>query len=199
VIGILTGSEFPEQIITIGGHLDSWDPAEGANDDGTGIVQTLEILRVFKALHYQPKHTIHFVFFANEENGTRGGKKYAEAAGQNKEQHIFALESDAGGFTPRGFGFECSDATWEKLNSWRPLFTPYYGDRFQRGGDGADIGYLREAFGTITAGLIPDSQRYFFIHHAPSDVFENVDIREMKLGAINMAALIFLADKYGLE
>lgn len=198
VIGVLTGSEHPEQIITIGGHLDSWDPAEGANDDGTGIVQTLEILRVFKALHYQPKHTIHFVFFANEENGSRGGIKYAEAARQNNEQHIFALESDAGGFTPRGFGFECNDATWDKINNWKHFFTPYYGDRFQRGGDGEDIGYLRKIFGTITAGLIPDSQRYFFIHHAPSDVFENVDIREMKLGAINMAALIYLVDKYGL-
>lgn len=199
IIGELKGSEHPEQIITIGGHLDSWDPAEGANDDGTGIVQTLEILRVFKALHYQPKHTIHFVFFANEENGTRGAKKYAEAAKQNNEQHIFALESDAGGFAPRGFGFDCNDTTWQKINSWKPLFTPYYSNRFSKGGDGADVGYLRDAFRTPIAGLDPDSQRYFYIHHAATDVFENVDIREMKLGAINMAALIYLVDKYGLQ
>lgn len=199
IIGELKGTEHPEQIITIGGHLDSWDPAEGANDDGTGIVQTIEVLRVLKALNYQPKHTIHFVLFANEENGTRGAKKYAEAAKQNNEQHIFALESDAGGFTPRGFGFDCNDTLWQKFNSWKNLFTPYYGDHFTKGGDGADVGYLENTFHTPVAGLNPDTQRYFYIHHAATDVFENVDIREMKLGAINMAALIYLVDKYGLQ
>jgi len=198
VIGELKGTEHPEQIITIGGHLDSWDPAEGANDDGTGIIQTLEVLRVLKALNYQPKHTLHFVFFANEENGTRGAKKYAEEAKQKNEQHIFALESDAGGFTPRGFGFDCNDTAWQKINSWKPLFSPYYGDRFEMGEAGADIGYLK-ALQTPQAGLNPDSQRYFDIHHAATDVFENVDIRETKLGAINMAALIYLVDKYGLQ
>ncbi len=198
VIGELKGSEHPEQIITVGGHLDSWDPAEGANDDGTGIVQTIEVLRVFKALGYTPKHTIRFVLFANEENGSRGAQKYADEAKKNKEQHIFAFESDAGGFTPRGFGFEVDDADWQKLNSWKPLFYPYYADRFERSGGGEDIGYLRETFHTPLAGLSPDSQRYFYIHHAASDVFENVDIREMKLGTINIAALIYLVDKYSL-
>ena len=200
VIGELKGSEYPEQIITVGGHLDSWDPAEGANDDGTGIVQTIEVLRVFKALGYTPKHTIRFVLFANEENGTRGAKKYADEAKQKNEQHIFALESDAGGFTPRGFSFDIEDANvWERINSWKPLFYPYYGDRFELGEAGADIGYLKTAFHTPQAGLNPDNQRYFYIHHAASDVFENVDIREMKLGAVNMAALIYLVDKYGLH
>ena len=199
IIGVLKGSDYPEQIITIGGHLDSWDPAEGANDDGTGVVQTIELLRAFRALGYQPKHTIHFVLFANEENGTRGGKKYADEAKQHNEQHIFALESDAGGFTPRGFSFDMNNAVgWQKINSWKPLFSPYYGDRFEMGEAGADIGYLK-ALQTPQAGLNPDSQRYFDIHHAATDVFENVNIREMKLGAINMAALIYLVDKYGLN
>ena len=199
VIGEIKGTEHPEQIITIGGHLDSWDPAEGANDDGTGVVQTLEVLRAFTALNYHPKHTIRFVLFANEENGTRGAKKYADEAKQKGEQHIFALESDDGGFTPRGFRFDVdsSSATWQKLTAWEPLFLPYYGDRFERGESGSDVGYL-QALGTPLAGLSPDSQRYFYIHHAASDVFENVDIREMKLGAINMAALIYLVDQYGL-
>jgi carboxypeptidase Q len=196
IIGELKGSEHPEQIITIGGHLDSWDPAEGANDDGTGVVQTLEVLRVFKALGYQPKHTIQFVLFANEENGTRGAKKYADEAKQKNEQHIFALESDAGGFTPRGFAFDCNDMIMQKINTWKQLFTPYYGERFEKGEAGADVGYLK---GTPQAGFLPDGQRYFYIHHAATDVFENVDIREMKLGAINIAALIYLADKYGLQ
>ena len=122
VIGELKGTEHPEQIITVGGHLDSWDPAEGANDDGTGVVQTIEVLRVLKALGYQPKHTIHFVLFANEENGTRGAKEYAEEAKQNNEQHIFALESDAGGFTPRGFGFDCNDVVMAKNKFMETIF-----------------------------------------------------------------------------
>ncbi len=199
IIGELKGSEHPEQIITIGGHLDSWDPAEGANDDGTGVVQTMEVLRAFATLGYQAKHTLRFVLFANEENGTRGAKEYAAEAKQKGEQHLFALESDAGGFTPRGFRFEVdsSDVLWTKLNAWKPLFTPYYGDRFEKGESGSDVGYLKD-LGAKLSGLSTDSQRYFYIHHAASDVFENVDIREMKLGAVNMAGLVYLVDQHGL-
>jgi carboxypeptidase Q len=200
VIGELKGTEHPEQIITIGGHLDSWDVNEGANDDGTGIVQTIEILRAFKAMNYQPKNTIRFVLFANEENGTRGARKYAEEAKAKNEKHIFALESDEGGFTPRGFGFTgVSAGGWEKINQWKKLFLPYQATDFTVGGGGADIGPLNRTFGTPLAGLQPDTQRYFDIHHAVSDTLENVNIREVKLGAINMAALIYLIDKYGLN
>ena len=198
VIGELTGTEFPNEVITVGGHLDSWDVNEGATDDGAGVVQTIEILRAFKALKFQPKHTIRFVLFANEENGARGGKKYAEDAKANNLKMIFALESDGGGFTPRGFGFTVSDTSWNKIYSWHTLLEPYYGDKFTRGGDGTDIEPLRETLGTPVSGLTPDSQRYFDVHHAPSDVFEAVNIRELKLGAVNMAALLYLVDKYGL-
>ncbi|HEY6979215.1 MAG TPA: M20/M25/M40 family metallo-hydrolase [Chitinophagaceae bacterium] len=198
VIGELKGTEFPGEIITVGGHLDSWDVNEGAQDDGAGVVQTIEILRAFKALGFQPKHTIRFVLFANEENGTRGAKKYAEEAKTNNEKHIFALESDAGGFTPRGFGFTVKPESWAKLRSWQHLFTPYGGDDFSDGGGDTDIDPLRETFGTPISGVRPDSQRYFDVHHAAGDVFEAVNIRELKLGAINMAALLYLVDKYGL-
>ena len=199
VIGELTGSEFPNEIITIGGHLDSWDPAEGAHDDGAGCVQTIEILRAFKAIGYKPKRTIRFVLFANEENGLRGGNKYAEEAKAKNEKHIFALESDAGGFTPRALGFTMSEEQFQKVLQWKPLIAPYGCSEFNRGGGGADIGPLRRAFPTTAlAGLSPDSQRYFDIHHARNDVFENVNKRELELGAVNMAALIYLIDKYGL-
>jgi carboxypeptidase Q len=199
VIGELVGSEFPNEIITIGGHLDSWDPAEGAHDDGAGCVQTVEILRAFKSLGYKPKRTIRFVLFANEENGLRGGNKYAEEAKAKNEKHIFALESDAGGFTPRAFGFTMSEEQFQKVLQWKPLIAPYGCSEFNRGGGGADIGPLRRAFPTTAlAGLSPDSQRYFDIHHARNDVFENVNKRELELGAVNMAALIYLIDKYGL-
>ena len=198
VIGELTGSEYPDQYITIGGHLDSWDPAEGAHDDGAGIVQTIEILRAFKALGYTPKHTIRFVLFANEENGLRGGTKYGEEAVAKKEKHVFALESDAGGFTPRGFGLEMNDEQIAKVKKWQPLLEPYGAGRLEKGGDGADIGPAADALKFPSAGLNPDSQRYFDYHHARNDVLENVNKRELELGAVAMAALIYLVDKYGL-
>ncbi len=198
VIGEWKGSEFPEQVITVGGHLDSWDPAEGAHDDGAGCVQSIEVLRALKAIGYKPKRTIRVVLFANEENGLRGGTKYAEEAKAKGEQHYFALESDAGGFTPRGFGFTVSDEQLVKIRQWLPLFTPYGVLELNQGGGGADIGPLNRTFKTPLAGLQPDSQRYFDIHHARSDVFEAVNKRELELGAINMAALIYLVDKYGL-
>ena len=198
VIGELTGTQFPNEFITIGGHLDSWDPAEGAHDDGAGVVQTMEVLRALKALGYQPKHTIRFVLFANEENGTRGGNKYAEEAKAKGEKHIFALESDAGGFTPRGFGFTVSPAQLQKIIAYQPLLEPYGGSELSMGGGGSDIGPLNRLLNTPLAGLQPDSQRYFDIHHARNDVFENVNKRELELGAVNMAALIYLIDKYGL-
>ncbi|WP_295231004.1 M20/M25/M40 family metallo-hydrolase [Sediminibacterium sp.] len=198
VVAELTGTQFPNEYITVGGHLDSWDVNEGAHDDGAGIVQTIEIMRALKVLGYKPKRTLRFVLFANEENGMRGGNKYAEEAKKNNEKHVFALESDAGGFTPRGFGFTVSAAQLTKIQSWLPFLKPYGTDFLQAGGGGADIGPLNRTFGTPIAGLMPDSQRYFDIHHARSDVFENVNKRELNLGAVNMAALIYLVDQYGL-
>ena len=199
VVAEIKGSEFPNEIITIGGHLDSWDINEGAHDDGAGIVQTMEILRTMKALNYQPKRTIRFVLFANEENGMRGGNKYAELAKQNNEQHVFALESDAGGFTPRAIGISAtSPEQFKKMEQWASLLKPY-GTEIRAGGGGADIGPLKNVNPSIVlAGLVPDSQRYFDLHHAKTDVFENVNKRELLLGAVNMAAIIYLVDQYGV-
>lgn len=198
VIGELRGTLYPNEIITVGGHLDSWDNCEGAHDDGAGCVQTIEILRAFKALGYAPQRTIRFVLFANEENGLRGGNKYAEEAKRKGEKHLFALESDAGGFTPRALGFTVSDTQFQKIMRWQPLIAPYGCSEFSKGGGGADIGPLNRLFNTPVAGLQPDSQRYFDYHHARSDVFEAVNKRELELGAVNMAALIYLIDRYGL-
>jgi carboxypeptidase Q len=198
VIGEWTGTQYPDQVITIGGHLDSWDPAEGAHDDGTGCVQSIEVLRALKAVGYQPKHTIRIVLFANEENGARGGAKYADDAKAKNEKHILALESDEGGFTPRGFGLSMNDAQYVKLSAWAPLFWPYGVFEWSKGGGGTDIGPLARNLNTPLAGFQPDPQRYFDIHHSRGDVFEAVNKRELELGAINMAALIYLVDKYGL-
>lgn len=198
VIGEWIGTEFPEQIITVGGHLDSWDPAEGAHDDGAGCVHSIEVLRALKAIGYKPKRTLRIVLFANEENGLRGGQKYAEEAKAKNENHFFALESDAGGFTPRSFGFTMKKEQLQKVQSWLELFKPYGVFELTAGGGGADIGPLGRTLGTPLAGFSPDSQRYFDFHHARNDVFENVNKRELELGALNMAALIYLVDKYGL-
>jgi len=197
VIGEIKGSEFPEQIITVGGHLDSWDLAEGANDDGSGVVQSMEVLRTLKALGIKPKRTIRAVAFANEENGGRGGKKYLEEAKAKKEKIIFALESDEGGFTPRGFSLDMAEAQRNKIIGWKNLFYPYGASDIIPGGSGSDVGPLKE-IGAALAGFTPDSQRYFDIHHAATDVFENVSERELKLGAANITALIWLVGEYGL-
>ncbi|MFB6457567.1 M20/M25/M40 family metallo-hydrolase [Chitinophaga sp. Hz27] len=195
VIGELKGTKYPDQYLTVGGHLDSWDVAEGAHDDGTGCVQSIEVLRTFKALGLRPEHTLRVVLFANEENGTRGGKKYAQLAKERNEKHIFALESDAGGFTPRGFSMTMDAEKKAKIASWRPLFEPYGIYDFDEEGGGVDVGQLHAALGTPMAELSPDSQRYFDIHHAPNDVFENVNKRELELGAFGMAALLYMVDR----
>ncbi|WP_367868421.1 M20/M25/M40 family metallo-hydrolase [Pedobacter sp. WC2423] len=201
VIGELTGTEHPNKFITVGGHLDSWDLAEGAHDDGTGVLQSAEVLRIFKSLNYKPKNSVRAVFFMNEENGHNGGTKYAELAALNKEEHIAAIETDEGGFTPRGFSFEgVSDDFIRKINKqWKPIFEPYEADRLTIGQSGTDIGPLKEKVpGVVLIGFRPDSQRYFDIHHSSNDVFENVNKRELELGAASMASLIYLIDQHGL-
>ena len=198
VIGEITGSEFPNEIILVGGHLDSWDLGDGSHDDGAGVVQSMDVLRLLKESGIKPKRTVRAVLFMNEENGLRGGKKYAEVAKQKNENHVFALESDSGGFTPRGFSFQCSEAMLAKIQGWRPLFKPYLIHFFEEGYSGADIGPLKDD-GIVLAGLRPDSQRYFDHHHASNDTFEHVNKRELELGAASMTALVYLIDKYGTQ
>jgi hypothetical protein len=197
VIGQIDGSERSDEIIVVGGHLDSWDLGDGSHDDGAGIVQSMEVLRILKSLNYKPKRTIRVVLFANEENGLRGGNKYAELAKKNNETHFFALESDAGGFTPRGFSFDTSESEFNTLKEFKHLFKEYGADDFIIGGSGADIGPLKDNK-IILAGLRPDPQRYFDYHHAASDTFDKINKRELELGAAAMTALVYLLDNYKL-
>ncbi|HEY0175887.1 MAG TPA: M20/M25/M40 family metallo-hydrolase [Pedobacter sp.] len=201
VVGELTGTENPNKFISVGGHLDSWDLAEGAHDDGTGVMQSAEVLRIFKSIGYHPKNSVRAVFFMNEENGHKGGTKYAELAAQNKEEHIAAIETDEGGFTPRGFSFSgVSDGFIKNINAkYKSLLEPYEVDQLTIGGSGTDIEPMKDTLpGVILIGFRPDSQRYFDIHHTPNDVFENVNKRELLLGAAGMASLIYLIDQHGL-
>jgi carboxypeptidase Q len=197
VIGEIRGAERPDEIIAVGGHLDSWDLGDGAHDDGAGCMQSIEALRLFKALNIKPKRTLRAVMFMNEEFGLRGGKKYAEQALQKREKHVAAIESDAGGFSPRGFGMDMSPEKLEKVRSWGRLLEPYGIYELVQGGGGADIGPLEEQ-GVPVMGLRPDSQRYFDYHHAATDTFDKVNKRELELGSAAMAAMIYLISEYGL-
>ena len=198
VIGELTGTKYPNQIIIVGGHLDSWDLGDGSHDDGAGCVQSMDVLRLLKLTGIKPKRTIRVVLFMNEENGLRGGLKYAEVAKRKGERHIFALESDSGGFTPRGFSFDGPDYKISQILEWKSLFEPYLIHYFRMGGSGADIGPLKDK-DIVLAGLSPDSQRYFDHHHASNDTFDAVNKRELELGAATMTSLVYLIDKYGLN
>ncbi|WP_375419399.1 M20/M25/M40 family metallo-hydrolase [uncultured Hymenobacter sp.] len=200
VVGEIRGAKFPAEIITVGGHLDSWDLAQGAHDDGTGVVQSLEVLRLLKASGLRPARTVRAVLFMNEENGARGAAKYAKLAQQAQETHVAALESDGGGFTPRGFTIEgASPEVQAKVRAWAPLLRPYHVDGLSVGHAGTDIEPLLKAVTPKALfGFDGDSQRYFDLHHTAADTFDKVHRRELELGGGGMAALVYLLSKYGL-
>ena len=195
VIGEIKGSEFPDEYITVGGHLDSWDLGEGAHDDGAGVVQSIEVLHLLNMMNIKPKHSIRVVLFMNEENGNRGGIHYAERAAAKNEKHLMALESDRGGFSPRGFSVNGTEKQLNGIKEWIDLFEPYGIHEFKMGFAGVDINPLED--GKICLiGLSPDPQRYFDHHHSDNDVFEEVNKRELVLGAASMTSLVYLIDKY---
>jgi hypothetical protein len=198
VIGEIRGTERPDEIIVVSGHLDSWDIGQGAHDDGAGCVQAMEVLNLFKTMGYKPKRTIRAVLFMNEENGLRGGLEYAKQAQLRNEKHLAAMESDRGGFTPRGFTMTGSEAVKMKIRSWKPWLAPYGLTDFDQEGGGADIGPLANQ-GVTLIGYLPDSQRYFSYHHTAEDTFDKVNKRELELGAGAMAALTYLIDQHGLD
>ena len=197
VIGELRGSERPDEFVIAGGHLDSWDVGEGAQDDGAGDVQSIEILRTFKALGIRPKRSVRAVLFMNEENGAKGGRAYADSARARREKHVLAIESDAGGFSPRGIGLVMAPEKKAVILRWAPLFATMGAYDFSLEDGGTDIDPLKN-LGTPLASLIPDPQRYFDQHHTDNDVFETVSHRELKLGAAVMASLIYLVSEHGL-
>lgn len=200
VIGEIRGSEFPEDIILVGGHLDSWDVGTGAHDDGAGCVQAMEVLHLIRRMGYRPKRTIRCVLFMNEENGLRGARAYWQWSDERAEHHMAAIESDRGGFTPRGFtadGHEdVFNEKFRKAVEWLPLLEPY-GLAFRKGGSGADISGLKGQKGLLF-GFEPDTQRYFDYHHAPVDGLDVVNKRELELGAAAIMSLAYLLDKYGI-
>jgi len=200
VIAEIKGSEFPDEIILVGGHLDSWDVGGGAHDDGAGCVHAMQVIATLNALRYKPKRTIRCVLFMNEENGLGGGKAYAKASNANGEFHLAAIESDSGGFTPRGFACSAHPDVFKPFLSNLQKFDEFldpYDLYLKAGGGGADIGPLKSQKGLLI-GFKPDGQRYFDFHHTSADVFENVNVRELRLGAAAITSLIYLIDQNGL-
>ena len=193
VIGEITGNK-DSNVIVVSGHLDSWDVGEGAHDDGAGIVQSIEVLRTFKKLGLKNNHTLRVVCFANEENGVRGGNTYADNIQKKKEKHIFAIESDGGGFTPIGIALVMDAEKRSQVQSWRNLFLPYGLHNFELQYAGTDIEPMSK-LGVPLAELVPDSQRYFEIHHSEEDTFDKVNHRELLLGAVAVSQLIYMIDK----
>lgn len=197
VIGEIKGSEFPDEIILMGGHIDSWDVGEGAHDDGAGCTKAMEVVDLFKRLNITPKRTIRVVLFINEENGGRGGKTYASFADSSNQIHIAAIESDRGAFTPRGFTINSdSTALLEKLESWLPYLQTANIDWIRNGGSGSDISKLKKA--KLLFGYIPDCQRYFDFHHSAKDIFNVINPRELELGTSAMTILTYLLSEEGI-
>lgn len=195
VVGQITGRENPGEFILAGGHLDSWDNGQGAHDDGAGIVQSIEVLAMFKKLGIRPRHTIRAVAFMNEENGLAGGSAYAAFANEKNEKHLAALESDAGGYSPRAFGVDTLHGLYNMVSRWKELFSPYLLETIRKEGGGADLIAL-EKLGVPCIGFEPDTQRYFDIHHSAADTFDKINKRELELSGAAIGALIYLLDKY---
>ena len=198
VIAEKKGTTFPDEIILVAGHLDSWDTGDGSHDDGAGIVHSMDLMNIFDNINYKPKRTIRVVLYMNEENGKRGSIKYKEISDREKLNHIFAIESDAGGFLPLGFSFTTDNEKFLKILEWKKFFAPYFINVFIKGGSGADIENLRTD-SNVLAGLRPNSQRYFDYHHTEIDTFDAINKRELELGSGAIASLVYLFDKYGIE
>ena len=198
VIAEKKGTTFPDEIILVAGHLDSWDTGDGSHDDGAGVVHSMDLINIFDNINYKPKRTIRVVLYMNEENGKRGSIKYKEISDREKLNHIFAIESDAGGFLPLGFSFTTDNKKFLKILEWKKFFAPYFINVFIKGGSGADIENLRTD-SNVLAGLRPNSQRYFDYHHTEIDTFDAINKRELELGSGAIASLVYLFDKYGIE
>ena len=196
VVGEIKGIEKPNEIIMAGGHLDAWDNGQGAHDDGAGVVQAIEVLAMYKKQNIKPKHTIRAVAFMNEENGGAGGKAYFEDTKKNNLKHIAALESDAGGFSPRGIGVDTTMNAYKTVFSWKPLLDPYFVQYIKVGGHGADINYLKDIKVPLI-GFEPDGQKYFDYHHTADDTFDKINKRELELSAGVIGSLIYLIDTKG--
>ena len=195
VIGELRGRERPDEVVVIGGHLDSWDVGQGAHDDGAGCVHVMQALTTLRALGLTPRRTIRVVLFTNEENGGRGGRGYLEQHGG--ETHVAALETDAGGYAPVGFAIDTHGdlAARARIEDVMSLIAPLGATRLRDDHTGADIAPLVDQRGVLGLGLLTDGRTYFDIHHTPADTLDKVDPQALADGVAAIAVMAYvLAD-----
>ena len=191
VMAEIVGSEFPDEVVVIGGHIDSWDVGDGAMDDGGGSVVAWEAVRLMKQLGLRPRRTVRVVLWTNEENGLRGARAYAEARAEEVDRTVLAIESDAGVFRPSGFGFTGSDEAYEWVRAAGSLLERIGAGEVTRGGGGADIGPLMQQ-GVPGMGLRVDGTRYFWYHHSPADTLDKLDAHDVALCVATMAVMAYV-------
>jgi hypothetical protein len=197
VIAEIRGTKYPDEYVTVGAHIDTWDLSEGASDDGAGLVQAIEVLRLFRATALHPERTVRIILYMNEEAGAHGAIQYAKQAKLRNEKHIAVIESDAGGFTPRGFRIETTPEAMLRFQQWKELFIPYKTGEIHPAQRGIDlIPMKRQA--TALISLDCDDSRLFYIHHSALDTYDKINPRELAMGAAAMAAMVALISKYGL-
>lgn len=193
VIGEIRGREFPDQVVLIGGHFDSWDPAGGASDDGVGCIVTWDAARLMLAAGLQPRRTIRVVLFTNEENGLRGALGYRDAYAGTAANHVLAIESDSGVFEPMQIGFTGSERARQLIEDIGALLRPLGFPAIARGGGGADIGPIAQVGQVPMLALMGDAERYFQIHHTPADTVERIDPKEVARATAGIAAVTWVA------
>lgn len=191
VIGELRGTTSPDEVVVMGGHIDSWDVGRGAMDDAGGVVVAWEAIRLLNELGLRPRRTIRVVGWTNEENGLRGGNAYRDAHRNALDQHVLAIESDAGVFKPQGFGFTGSDSAFALVRQIAELLRPIGAGEITRGGGGADIGPIM-ALGVPGMGLTVDGTRYFWYHHTDADTVDKLDPHDVALCVATMAVMAYV-------
>jgi carboxypeptidase Q len=194
VVAELRGTSAPDEVVVMGGHIDSWDVGRGAMDDAGGVVVAWEAIRILKELGLRPRRTIRVVGWTNEENGLRGGNAYRDAHRAELDRHVAALESDAGVFKPLGFGFTGSDSAYAIVREIGSLLTGIGAGTIARGGGGADISPIM-ALGVPGMGLNVDGTKYFWYHHTDADTVDKLDQHDVALCVATMAVMAYvLAD-----
>jgi carboxypeptidase Q len=191
VVGEIRGREFPDEIVVVGGHIDSWDVGTGSTDDGAGCVATWEALRLMKKLGLRPRRTVRVVLFTNEENGLAGGNAYLERYKAQLPNHVLMLESDGGVFRPTGVGFTGSNAARRTIMEIATLLRGIQADRVGASGGGADIGPSVQAGGIPSMSLEVDGD-YFLIHHTPADTIDKIDPMDMSRASATIAVMAYV-------
>ena len=191
VLGEIKGSVYPDEVVVVGGHIDSWDVGQGAHDDGGACIASWEVLRLIKELGLKPKRTIRCVMWTNEENGGKGNKGYRDMHLDEMDKHVLAIESDGGVFSPKGFGFSGNDSARDIVEEIHELMKPIGANTISDGGRAADVAPLNDE-GVPVMSLKVDGSKYFWYHHTNADTFDKVDFNEFNRCIAAMAIMAYV-------